>query len=664
MKPLNILMVLDSLEIGGTETHVLEISKALQARGHKIVIGTSGGSFAQRFQQAGLKLIPMSFQSDNPIHTNYTELLQQMRDIVVEHEIELIHVHLIAGLKIANQISQEMLIPVVFTAHGMFYPWRQLQSLIDGCEHVIAVSHPVANWIKLRMGFPQKQTTIIPNGIDMDYFAPSKTPSNKFRQELGVKDSDFLISLVSRMAWGKTRIIENAIQAIENLATRYNVKLAIVGSGPDSPFIRALTTMVNKRHSEDLIFLTGALLDPIEAYQESDLVIGTARVALEAMSCGKPVLAAGNSGYVGLITPENFAAHWKLYFGDHDYLSFPNSSKLEQDLEQIITKPDLLEQAKQIRPLMLDYFSIESTINQIEQVYAQVLAIDTVQDSSTASIHDLKPEISTTVIPPVVTERAVEMPIPEKAAPKVTIKDSPKLAATPLVSVVIPTYNRAKYLSQCLAALFKQTYRPIEIIVIDDCSTDNTSKVVEQWLKKVKSDELTLRYHKLPVNLGFASAVSIGYYLAQGEFVANQDSDDISHPERIASQVQFLLTNQDYDLVGTNYEVFTHNLNQTKKAYLVRYDNNIVKCYREGNHCVCFGSLMIRRKVIDKIGGLTKFMVGAEDYEYVARAIVQGFNVQNLRPVLYYYRQHQEQRSKEFYSLRSSLTAHVKEEEQ
>ena len=53
----------------------------------------------------------------------------------------------------------------------------------------------------------------------------------------------------------------------------------------DSPFIRALTTMVNKRHSEDLIFLTGALLDPIEAYQESDLVIGTARVALEAMSC-------------------------------------------------------------------------------------------------------------------------------------------------------------------------------------------------------------------------------------------------------------------------------------------------------------------------------------------------------------------------------------------
>ena len=72
---------------------------------------------------------------------------------------------------------------------------------------------------------------------------------------------------------------------------------------------------------------------------------------------------------------------------------------------------------------------------------------------------------------------------------------------------------------------------------------------------------------------------------------------------------------------------------------------------------------MIRRKVIDKIGGLTKFMVGAEDYEYVARAIVQGFNVQNLRPVLYYYvRQHQEQPFKRILCLRSQPYVMCKEE--
>ncbi len=655
MKPLKIMMVVDNLDIGGTETHALEIAKSLQLRGHKLIIGTNGGPFAQKFQQAGLQLVPMSFQRDNPIHTNYTDLLQQMRKTVIEHEIELIHVHLIAGLKIAHQISQEMLIPIVFTAHGMFYPWRQLQSLIDGCEHVIAVSHPVANWVRTRLGYPQKQTSIIPNGIDTTYFMPNEIKTNQFREELGVADSDFLITLVSRMAWGKTRIIENAIQAVQNLSEQYNVRLAIVGSGPDSPFIRALATMVNKRYSQDLILLTGALLDPINAYQESDLIIGTARVALEAMSCGKPVLAAGNSGYVGLITPDNFGKGWKLYFGDHDFVSFPNPTILEKELEQILINPSLLNETDQVRQLVTEYFYIENTVNQIEEVYAQVLDVTISSPKvGTRTIADLTTQTPATVHP------EPELPPSELIT---TSETKPKLLTSPLVSIVIPTYNREKYLDDCLGALFKQTYRPLEIIVIDDHSTDNTDKVMDKWIKESQNvAEITLHYHKLPRNIGFAHAMSTGYFLAQGEFIANQDSDDISHPTRIENQVRFLLANQDYDMVGTNYEVFTTNINQTKKAYLLRYDNNIIKCYREGNHCVVFGSLMLRKKVIDKIGGLTTFMVGAEDYEYIARAIVQGFNVQNLRSVLYYYRKHQEQRSKEFYSLRSSLTAHAKEE--
>ena len=74
----------------------------------------------------------------------------------------------------------------------------------------------------------------------------------------------------------------------------------------------------------------------------------------------------------------------------------------------------------------------------------------------------------------------------------------------------------------------------------------------------------------------------------------------------------------------------------------------------EGQHCVA-RSLLFRRQVVEKIGGLTSFMEGAEDYEFVARAIVQGFNVQNLRSVLYYYREHEGQRSREFYGVRAAL---------
>lgn len=647
VKPLSILMIIDSLNIGGTETHVLALATSLQARGHKVIIGTSGGPLTQQFTRAGLEVKLMSFQSDNPLYTNYTTLLEQTRAIVQEHNIDLIHAHLIAGLKIAAQISQEFLIPVVFTAHGMFYPRRQLQSLIDATEHVVAVSLPVANFINTRIGYSKQQISVIPNGIDIKHFAPSDR-KNEFREELGVGDNELLITLVSRIAWGKTRVIEEAINAVEALQEKYKVHLAIVGSGPDSGFITSLAGMVNRRHSEDIIHLTGAMLDPVEAYRGSDLVIGTARIALEAMSCGLPVIAAGNSGYVGLITPQNFMDSWKLYFGDHDFLAYTSSTRLKEDIEQVIAGAVTPQDLRRLRQLVAKHFSIQQVTSGIESVYYQVLGLDYEAKEEESSLE----LVDTT---PVKSE-------PIKVAPREEVSKPSEPIDSPLVSVVIPTYNRANYLLDCLDSLAQQTYRPIEIVVIDDHSTDNTEQLVLEWKDKAKDKNLQIVYHKLPRNLGFAVAQTMGYLLSTGEFIANHDSDDLSHPERIAKQVQFLQLDSEYSLVGTNYEVFSTDFNQRTKSHLVRYDNNILKAYREGHHCVCFGSLLFRRQVVERIGGLTTFMEGAEDYEFIARAIVQGFHVQNLRDVLYYYRQHSSQRSREFYSLRTALTSFAGEE--
>lgn len=647
---LNILMIIDSLNIGGTETHVLALAKALKARGHNIIVGTSGGPLTQTFVRAGLEVKIMSFQSDNPLSTNYTTLLAQTRAIIEEYEIDLIHAHLIAGLKIATQISQEFLIPVVFTAHGMFYPRRQLQGLIDSTEHVIAVSLPVASFINTRIGYSKQKISVIPNGIDMEHFAP-QTGENSFRKELGVNDDEYLVTLVSRIAWGKTRVIEEAINAVEALHKEQNVRLALVGSGPDSGFINALAGMVNRRHDQDIILLTGAMLDPLEAYRGADLVIGTARIALEAMACGQPVIAAGNSGYVGLITPENFAKGWELYFGDHDFLTNTSSIRLQEDLKRVMKRPPTPQELVKLRSLVNNHFSIQRVTTDVEQVYYQILGLDyEPTEEKELELTDFTPKKREPIkISEVTQVKPVSSPTP--------------MIDSPLVSVVIPTYNREKYLLECLESLFNQTYRPLEIIVVDDHSTDNTKKLVAKWKNEITDSKFTIVYHKLPRNLGFATAQTTGYLLSRGEFIANHDSDDLSHPERIEKQVQFLQLDQEYSLVGTDYEVFSTDFSKRSKSQLILYDNNIVRCYREGKHCVCFGSLLFRRQVLERIGGLTTFMEGAEDYEFIARAIVQGFHVQNLRNVLYYYRQHGDQRSRDFYGLRTSLSSFTGSEE-
>ncbi len=648
-EPLNILMLVDSLGIGGTETHVLAIAQILVKRKHNVIIGTRGGPMAARFQQAGLEIATMPFQTDNPLYTNYTALLNQTRDLVKERNIHVIHAHQIAGLKVAAQISQELLVPLIFTVHGMFYPRRRLQGLIDSCAHVIAVSPPAARWAKNHLGVSTKQLSVIPNGIDINHFRPGAAPN--FKQELGMEPEAPLVTLCSRIAWGKTRVIEDAVYAVEDLHDQEGVHLALVGSGPDSPFVHALANMVNQRHDHDIIHLTGALLDPVEAYRGADIVIGTARVALEAMSTGRPVIAAGNAGYFGPVTAQNFAHGWQVYFGDHDFISLQSKTRLQKDIRDVLHKRPSTDQ-EVLRRLVASHFRVETVASAIEELYYQVQ-----QGEARAKVIEIREPAA----PPQTAAAASWQPasdrIPSAAAPKRQTD-----LERPLVSVVIPTHNRAQFLDDCLASVFAQTYRPLEVIVIDDYSTDDTAAVMDRWQKTAQeAADLTLVYHRLSRNLGFARAVTIGYMLAQGELIANHDSDDISHPDRITQQVQFLQLNEDYSLVGTNYEVFTDDYTQRRKSYLVRYDNNIVSCYRAGNHCVCFGSLVMRRQVVERLGGPAAFMQGAEDYEFVARAIVQGFNVQNLRTPLYFYREHGQQRSKEYYGVRTAISSHVVE---
>ena len=223
-----------------------------------------------------------------------------------------------------------------------------------------------------------------------------------------------------------------------------------------------------------------------------------------------------------------------------------------------------------------------------------------------------------------------------------------------LVSIVITVYNKLPYLTDCLTSLLNQTYPSWELILIDDASTDGSYEKIMNWLN---SNEPLLREGKgiytlrLPRNTGYAGAITAGMYLAKGEFIAIQDADDLSHPERLARQVLYLNNNPQMDLLGTNYEVFEDGKPDNRKSvHWLKYGDQIGKVYTKGGHCICHGTAMIRGAVFDRIGGHTRRIEGAEDYEFIAKVIKPGArNVDNLREVLYYYRKHQNQRSRNYF---------------
>ncbi|WP_297521802.1 glycosyltransferase [uncultured Clostridium sp.] len=221
-----------------------------------------------------------------------------------------------------------------------------------------------------------------------------------------------------------------------------------------------------------------------------------------------------------------------------------------------------------------------------------------------------------------------------------------------LVSIVVSNYNNEEYIIDCLDSLINQTYQNVELIIIDDCSTDKSSEVIERWVntkgKKV-FDKGKLVFLKLPKNIGFSGAVTTGLFLARGEYLAMQDGDDISAKERLTKQVKYLKENQGIKAIGTNYYTFQNNIESAKLSdYIVYGKENINKSFYEGKSPVSYGTLMIKGEMFDKVGGLTRKIDGAEDYEFLAKLI--GYGIDNIKEGLYYYREHDKQRSREFYS--------------
>lgn len=118
-----------------------------------------------------------------------------------------------------------------------------------------------------------------------------------------------------------------------------------------------------------------------------------------------------------------------------------------------------------------------------------------------------------------------------------------------LVSVVMPTYNRAGCLVEALESVSAQTYRPVEVLLVDDGSTDETPETVEQWARTVQDDAgLRLRAMRQE-NQGAPVARNRGLIESRGEFIQFLDSDDLLHPDKLGAQVQVLRSEPEVQFV-------------------------------------------------------------------------------------------------------------------
>lgn len=193
----------------------------------------------------------------------------------------------------------------------------------------------------------------------------------------------------------------------------------------------------------------------------------------------------------------------------------------------------------------------------------------------------------------------------------------------PLVSVIMSVYNGEVYLPQSIESILKQSLSDFEFIIINDGSTDNTGKIINRYSKV---DSRIIPIHQK--NIGLTKSLNLGIRMARGKFIARQDADDISHNERLKKQIEFLLKNKEYKLIGTSCFIINENGEEIgKKRFRTEWEEIRANAIKENQFV--HSSVMMEREALLSVGVYDEEIKYGQDYELWLRFLdsYKGVNI-------------------------------------
>jgi glycosyltransferase involved in cell wall biosynthesis len=207
------------------------------------------------------------------------------------------------------------------------------------------------------------------------------------------------------------------------------------------------------------------------------------------------------------------------------------------------------------------------------------------------------------------------------------------------VAVIIPCYNSSKYIQKTIESVLNQDYENLEVIAIDDGSTDETRKVLERYLPKIR-----ILSHPNNANLGEAASVILGITQSKAGLIAFLDHDDIWYPNKVKEQVKIFQKCSDVGLVYTNGYVIDESDNILYKLFPDDFQEEnipgkiLLKCYIRTSSCV-----MLKREIFEQIGSFQTGICIVDHDIWVRMSEVAKFHY--IPDVLTAYRKHRYQTS-------------------
>jgi glycosyltransferase involved in cell wall biosynthesis len=367
---MNILQITSHLNVGGVTSHVLALSKGLNARGHGVAVASGGGAREADVASAGMSHLRVPLQTSVEFSPQVWWAGRRLASWLRAHPVDIIHAHTRVAQVVAHRLARARRIPYVATWHGFFR--RNLGRTWWPClgDVTLAVSEPVGEHVRRDFHRRPESLRVIPNGIDVVSFADGADAASRrrFREQCRLPPDAPVIGTVSRLVASKG--LDQIIRSLPGVRSRVpDARLLVVGAGEARADLERVASALGVREA---VHFAGAMSDPRVAYATMRVVVfmpadreGFGLSLLEAMASGRPVVAVRRGG----------GSQWVLEQGGVGAVVEPDDpDRLSAAITRLLQDEALAAQvAAQAREMVTQRYSLSRMVDAVEHVYQELV---------------------------------------------------------------------------------------------------------------------------------------------------------------------------------------------------------------------------------------------------------------------------------------------------
>ncbi len=301
---MRILLVSMRMDIGGAETHILELARELNKRGHFVKIASEGGVYVDVLKKEGIEHIyaPLTSKKPKALIESYNTLSKSIK----EDKFDIVHSHARIPNFIIKLLRLRYDFGFVSTLHFAFTKKKVVEKFSVWGEKNLAVSDDLRRHLIKNSSVKAKDVVTTVNGINPDMFLQD-TDFGYLYKEFPLKKDSKKIVCVCRLERANCESMFALVKQAENINKKLkNVQIILVGDGEAYDELKSMADKVNRKTGQKTVIMTGARQDVNNIIRICDVFVGISRAALEAMMAGKIVVLTGSYGHHGVLLEKDF----------------------------------------------------------------------------------------------------------------------------------------------------------------------------------------------------------------------------------------------------------------------------------------------------------------------------------------------------------------------